>query len=105
MKESAVRKYRERDVLRYFDKKVKALGGEIRKVKWEGRRGAPDKRVMLDPPFWAELKRPGEIVEDYQLREHARMRKHGERVEIINSFEVVDWILAPYEKSVPKRAR
>lgn len=100
MRKSAVRNILERDVLKYLDKKVKALGGEIRKVRWEGRRGAPDKRVMLDPPFWAELKKPGVPCEDYQLREHARMRKRGERVEIINSFEVVDWVLAPYEKKI-----
>ncbi len=90
----------ERDVLEYLDKKVRALGGEIRKVRWEGRRGAPDKRVMLDPPFWAELKKPGVSCEAHQLREHERMRKHGERVEIINSFEEVDRILAPYEKDI-----
>lgn len=94
------RKVLERDVLKYLDKKVRALGGEIRKVRWEGRRGAPDKRVMLDPPFWAELKKPGEECEAHQLREHKRMRKHGERVEIIDSFEKADRILAPYEKKI-----
>lgn len=31
----------------YLVKQVKALGGEVRKVKWIGRRGAPDRLVML----------------------------------------------------------
>jgi len=37
----------ERDVEDYLVKRVKALGGECRKVVWPGRRGAPDRLVML----------------------------------------------------------
>lgn len=88
-----MRSIRERDVLAYLKKRVSALGGELRKVKWEGRRGAPDKRVMLDPPFWVELKRPGEKPEAHQLREHIRMREHGEIVAVLDSFEAIDYYL------------
>lgn len=38
---------RESDIENYLVKRVKALGGEVRKVKWIGRRGAPDRLVML----------------------------------------------------------
>lgn len=38
---------RERDIERYLVKRVKELGGEVRKVVWPGRRGAPDRLVML----------------------------------------------------------
>ena len=38
---------RERDIEAHLVKRVKALGGEVRKVQWIGRRGAPDRLVML----------------------------------------------------------
>lgn len=37
----------ERDIERRLVKRVKELGGEVRKVVWPGRRGAPDRLVML----------------------------------------------------------
>jgi hypothetical protein len=44
---------REAVIERYLVKRVIALGGEVRKVQWVGRRGAPDRVVML-PPFRLE---------------------------------------------------
>lgn len=38
---------RERDIEKHLVQRVKALGGEVRKVKWVGRDGAPDRLVML----------------------------------------------------------
>lgn len=97
---------REAEIETYLVKQVKALGGEVRKVKWIGRRGAPDRIVMLpcreiewygpdypvdpDRTIWIELKRPGEKVKPHQAREHDRMRKMGQRVEVVDSFERVD---------------
>ena len=40
---------RESDIEKYLVKRVKELGGEVRKVKWVGREGAPDRLVMLPP--------------------------------------------------------
>lgn len=82
----------ERDVEKHFVKMVKAVGGEVRKVKWIGRNGAPDRRVMLPswPPFWIEFKRPGEKPDDHQYREHARMRALGETVRIFDTIEQID---------------
>ena len=97
MKESAIENY--------LVERVKALGGEVRKVSWIGRKGAPDRLVMLPgcvrfggddyrPPIWIELKAPGEKAKPHQAREHERMRRMGQRVEVIDSFEGVDEALA-----------
>lgn len=86
---------RESTIEQYLVDQVKAAGGEVRKVKWIGRRGAPDRRVMLPARggWWVELKRPGLDAEDHQLREHARMHRMGERVLVIDSKEAVDLFL------------
>ena len=97
---------RESTIEKYLVKRVKALGGEVRKVQWIGRRGAPDRLVML-PPFmfrgnplplkpttiWVELKAPGKEAESHQLREHKRMRKMGQQVEVVDSLAGVDELL------------
>lgn len=94
---------KERDIEKHLVQRVKALGGEVRKVQWVGRRGAPDRLVML--PFmleadgdythsiWVELKAPGVKAEGYQLREHDRMRKMGQRVVVIDSIQGVEELL------------
>lgn len=98
---------RERDIEKHLVQRVKELGGEIRKVKWVGRHGAPDRVVMLpsrwapcgvalDPRSccWVELKAPGVAPEPHQLREHERMRRMGQRVVVIDSIEGVEALLA-----------
>jgi hypothetical protein len=86
---------RERDIERHLARRVKELGGEIRKAEWIGRAGAPDRRVMLPGrmPVWVELKAPGVKPEAHQVREHNRMRKLGELVEVIDSIEGVEELL------------
>lgn len=99
---------RESQIERYLVQRVKELGGEVRKVMWIGRSGAPDRVVMLPftqtellcsmgddykPPIWVELKAPGKKPEPHQLREHERMRKMGQRVEVVDSFARVDEVL------------
>ena len=103
---SCPRRPRERDIERHLVKRVKALGGEVRKVTWQGRRGAPDRLVMLpsrfdEPgmhwtrqPIWVELKAPGVKPEVHQLREHERMRAMGQRVVVIDSIDGVEELLA-----------
>jgi hypothetical protein len=90
----------ERDVKAYLLERVKALGGECRKVSWEGRRGAPDWFVMLPgsrPNFWCELKAPGKKAEPHQEREIARMIGYDEIVHVFDSPEAIDRVLAHYE--------
>jgi hypothetical protein len=99
---------RERDIERYLVLRVKAMGGEVRKVRWVGRRGAPDRLVMLPSELgqrgfeewfwrertaWVELKAPGVKPEPHQLREHERMRAMGQRVEVIDSLAGVEELL------------
>lgn len=100
---------RESDIEEYLVNKVREAGGGIRKVKWLGRWGAPDRLVLLPPEealfkgrnipniVWVEVKAPGKKAtfpagarERAQAREHARMRCYGLRVEVIDSFEDVD---------------
>jgi hypothetical protein len=84
---------RERDIENYLVKRVKALGGEVRKVNWVNRRGAPDRLVMLpDKAFWVEVKAPGVVAEPHQLREHTRMREMGQVVFLVDSYEIVESI-------------
>jgi hypothetical protein len=95
---------RESEIEKYLVKRVKALGGEVRKVKWIGRRGAPDRAVMLPArmcePYWTqrvvwvELKATGKVPEPHQLREHERMRAVSQIVVVIDSIEGVDALLA-----------
>lgn len=102
------RPLRESDIENYLVKVAKSLGGECRKVKWIGRRGAPDRIVMLPggqysrdmqnisraKTIWIELKAPGVAPEPHQLREHERMRKMGQRVEVVDSYVRVDEVLS-----------
>jgi hypothetical protein len=104
-------------------KRVKHLGGEIRKVQWVARRNAPDELVCLPgretipsrmvgdrliwrtlgrPPrsFFVELKAddlPGEFPRDAheraQHREHERMRRFGLVVHVVQSLADLDEVL------------
>jgi hypothetical protein len=84
----------ERLVEDYFNRRVKDHGGEVRKVRWIGRAGAPDRLALLPgAAWWVELKRPGEKPTDAQLREHSRLIAAGSRVVWLDSKPAVDvWL-------------
>lgn len=95
---------KEAEIESYLVKKVKEAGGEVRKVKWLGRNGAPDRLVMLkgihNHAVWVELKAEGLAAlfphtphERQQYREHERMRAMGQRVVVLDSFAGVDGLL------------
>lgn len=92
---------RESAVEDHLVKRVRELGGEVRKVQWIGRRGAPDRFVMLPGVgIWVELKNPDTILtfpagphERAQHREHERMRALGQRVEVVGTIEEIEEIL------------
>lgn len=81
-------------------KRVKLLGGEIRKVQWVARHSCPDRFAMLPPATaaalnfsrnpWVETKRPKKDANEAQAREHVRMRAMGEIVLVIDTLEGVD---------------
>lgn len=90
---------RESDIEKHLVQRVKALGGEVRKLQWVGRRSAPDRVAMLSDGrlLFIELKRPGgkakfpaNAHEHAQAREHERMRAMGQRVVVIDSIEGVE---------------
>ena len=106
---------RESTIERHLVKRVKELGGEVRKVAWVGRKSAPDRLVLLPKmpffsdaaivyhyprAFWVELKNPDTILtfpanahERAQAREHERMRALGQRVEVIGTLEQIEELL------------
>lgn len=97
---------RESLIEQYLITRVAYYRGEIRKVKWIGRRSAPDRLVMLPEvdtcgpaghiparQVWIELKATDEKATPAQAREHAVMRKFGLQVEVVDSLERVDEVL------------
>ena len=85
---------RESEIEAHLVQRVKALGGEVRKVAWVGRNGAPDRFVMLPGGcMWVELKAPGQKTKPHQQREHDRLRAMGQRVVVIDSIDAVDALL------------
>lgn len=71
--------------------RIKALGGEVRKVQWIGRRGAPDRLVLLPGRHvFVELKRPGAKLAPHQAREIERLRSFSMGVVVIDSLEHID---------------
>lgn len=111
---------RESQVEKHLVKRVKELGGLVRKVSWIGVRGAPDRLVMLPAregaqrsraiagglggrkvwrqmipalTAWVELKAPGQKPEPHQAREHKRLEAMGQTVLVLDSIEAVDtWL-------------
>jgi len=76
----------------YLVKEVKSTGGEVRKFVSPGRRHAPD-RIVLYPQGrirFVECKAPGKKPRAGQVREHARLRKMGFVVEVIDCHDDVD---------------
>ena len=80
----------EDDVESYLTSEIKKQGGEIRKLAWLGRKGAPDRLVFFRGVHFVELKRPGRKADPHQAREHRRMVKHGANVYVIDTKEKVD---------------
>ena len=94
----------------HLKRRVKELGGEVRKLAWIGRANAPDRLVMLPYALrlcssrgntldsslrhpLVELKAPGVKPSAAQLREHDRLRNAGFTVLVLDSVEAVDdWL-------------
>lgn len=94
-----VKPLRESLIEAYGKKRAEAEGGVVRKVKWIGRKSAPDRVLMLPKsPFhhhspltvWVEFKATGEKPTAAQLREHERMRTVGQVVLVWDSIEAID---------------
>lgn len=84
---------RESTVEDYLTDRIKALGGETRKLKWIGRNHAPDRLVGIPGrlPVLVELKAPGKRPRPGQVREHERLRIcFGFQVLVIDTHDGVD---------------
>jgi len=93
-------------VVEYAKKRLKEKGCLVRKMAYEGRRGAPDMLVLVperDGPFWGYLSAQVIFIEfkkdettepaPHQLAEHRRMRAVGADVRVIGSTEQVDALI------------
>jgi hypothetical protein len=90
---------REREVEAYLLRRVKGeRGGDVRKVRWVGRVGAPDRLVLLPGVhFLVELKKPkGGILENHQVREIERLRRAGFTVYVCWTKEQIDEVMSIY---------
>lgn len=85
----------EADIEDYLVRRVQRAGGAVRKVRWLGRRGAPDRAVFLPNLglVWVELKKPGKAPTSQQAQEHGTLRRFGQRVLVIDSIALVDALL------------
>ena len=69
-------------------KAAEKAGWLVRKVRWVGRRDAPDRLFLKGGrTVWVEFKRPGADARAGQKREHERMRAKGADVRVYDSYE------------------
>lgn len=83
---------RESDIKIYMLKRCAAHRILPRKVRWEGRNGAPD-WVLFYPNgkiIWVELKAPGKTPDMYQEMEHDYLRLYRQDVRVVDSFDKVN---------------
>ena len=84
----------ERDIEQYLVKQAKHHGALVRKCQWVGHNHCPD-RLLMTPTStcWVEVKAPNQKPRAGQLREHDRMRRAGQTVFVVDSFDGVDEII------------
>ncbi len=88
-------KLNERDIHKHLVKQVKRMRGKVRRVKWIGRRNAPDVLVMIPGhvPFFLEEKRPGKEPTRAQAKEIDELNNAGLRARWANSTDMIDRII------------
>jgi hypothetical protein len=89
----------------YFEKQWQAIGGEVRKVKWIGRRNAPDRfAAVVGWSGFIEFKAPGKKLRVGQAREVASLRAQGVNVEVFDSFEKVNTFISKIKRRIARLA-
>lgn len=83
---------RESSIETYLKREVKRAGGVAEKFKSPGRKNVPDQIVTWLAPMldYVELKAPGKKPNKGQLRDHARRRRRGYSVFVIDTKAGVD---------------
>lgn len=73
-------------------KRVKELGGKCEKFTSPGRRSVPDRIVTLsnNQIIFVELKAPGKVPTEGQLKDHRERRALGCDVRVIDNLEDIN---------------
>ncbi len=86
---------RESQIEDYFIEQWEAIGGETRKLRWIGRRDAPDRfAAMLGWNGLIEFKRPGKKPRATQQDEIEKLRAAGVNIEVLDTFDRVNIFIA-----------
>lgn len=92
----------EQQIEKYLVTEFKKLGAEVRKLKFIGQQGAPDRLIMFKGmTVFAEVKAPGKKLKPHQEREIKRMRDAGQDVWVIDSIAKVDALVQEYANIFP----
>lgn len=103
----------ESKIEKHLKTQVEKSGGKVRKLKWIGKAGAPDRLMWwpmskLDPrnprAAFVELKAPGKKPTRIQLEEHANLREDGWCVLVVDSIESADAAIAAVRDGAAPRA-
>lgn len=86
-----MRKTSEAEIEKYLARMVRINGGEIRKARWIGRVGCPDRFIF--GKGWVELKTAKGKLSMHQELEIERMREYGEKVYVVRSKADVDALM------------
>ncbi len=87
---------RESSIEDHLHARIKALGGECRRMQWIGRSTAPDDFILLPGEHAvAECKRPGKKPTAAQAREHERLRAAGVTVHVFSTKAEIDAVYPP----------
>ncbi|MFE4834478.1 VRR-NUC domain-containing protein [Arthrobacter sp. NPDC056691] len=86
---------RENHIESYLLSRCRANGFLCLKFVSPGRGGVPD-RIVVAPnsTVFVEVKRPGGVLEKRQRITHARMRRHGAEIHVVDDGESVDGLVA-----------
>ena len=82
-------------VEKHLKQQVERRGGQVRKVKFLGHDGAPDRLVLFPANIaaWVELKSATGKLRPSQEREHERLREMGQDVEVIRTEAEADRLI------------
>lgn len=82
----------EKDIEKYFVRRVREAGGKAYKFMSPGNNGVPDRMVCLPGGrvVFVELKAPGKVPRPMQIHQIGILREFGFRVEIVDSKESAD---------------
>ena len=94
------KKVAEAQIERYLISEIKRIGGLCWKWTSPGTNGVPDRIIMIQSMMIAvELKAPGEKVRPLQEHRIAEIRKTGNIVYVLDSYEAVDGFISDLEET------